>query len=156
MLAAVALRGDEQLVGPGLRYRAEEVPMSYKLSERSLNNLAECHPDLQKIAHELIKEMDVLIVDGHRGEKEQNDAFRRGTSKLRYPNSKHNKKPALAFDAVPFVKGAPGGIDWSARARFLAMREHFKLTAARLGIQLRFISWDLPHIELANSEIAKK
>lgn len=119
--------------------------MSFKFSERSLKNLAECHPDLRRIAHELIKEMDVLVIDGHRGEKEQNDAFARGTSKLKWPRSKHNKLPSLAFDAVPLIDGK---IDWSARARFLEMRERMKAIAKRLNIPVRFISWDLPHIEL--------
>jgi peptidoglycan L-alanyl-D-glutamate endopeptidase CwlK len=113
-----------------------------KFSKRSLNNLAQCHPDLQKIAHELIKEMDVVVICGHRGEKAQNEAFKRGTSKVRYPNSKHNKTPSRAFDACPYP------IDWEARARFLEMRERMRAIAKRLEIKVRFISWDLPHIEL--------
>ena len=117
--------------------------MSYKLSERSLNNLAECHPDLQKIAHEAIKEFDFVVIEGYRGEKEQNEAFAKGFSKLRYPKSKHNKRPSLAFDACP------NPIDWQARAKFLEMRKVFQRVADRLGIKVRFISWDLPHIELA-------
>ena len=119
-----------------------------KFSQRSLKNLEQCHQKLQKIAHEAIKDFDFIVICGYRGEKEQNEAFRRGTSKLRYPHSKHNRSPALAFDAVPYIKGAPSGIDWSARAKFLEMREHFKKTAVKLGIDVRFISWDLPHIEL--------
>lgn len=113
-----------------------------KYSARSLKNIGQCHPDLQKIANELIKEMDVAVICGHRGEKEQNAAVARGTSKLRWPHSKHNKIPSLAMDVVPYP------VDWEARARFLEMRERIKKIAARLGIELRFISWDLPHIEL--------
>lgn len=119
-----------------------------KLSARSLKNLSQCHKDLQRIAEEAAKEFDFIVICGHRGEKEQNEAFARGTSKLKYPKSKHNKIPSLAFDAVPYIKDAPGGIDWSARAKFLEMRNHFKKTAEKLGISVRFISWDLPHIEL--------
>lgn len=119
-----------------------------KFSQRSLKNLSQCHPNLQKIAHEAIKEFDFIVICGYRGEKEQNDAVRRGTSKLKFPKSKHNKSPSLAFDAVPYIKGAKGGIDWSARAKFLEMRAVFKKVAERLGIPVRFISWDLPHIEL--------
>src|SRR6185503_4741406 len=109
--------------------------MSYKFSKRSLKNLAQCHPDLQKIAHEAIKEFDFVVICGHRGEKEQNEAYDNGYSKLRYPKSKHNKTPALAFDACPYP------IDWEARAKFLEMREVFRKCAARLGIKVRFISW---------------
>lgn len=113
-----------------------------KFSKRSLKNLSQCHPDLQRIADQLIKEMDVVVICGHRGEKEQNEAFARGTSKLRWPRSKHNKTPSLAFDACPYP------IDWEARARFLEMRKRMQAIADRLRIKVRFISWDLPHIEL--------
>jgi len=116
----------------------------YKLSQRSLNNLKTCHPDLQKIAHELIKEMNVVVICGHRGEKEQNEAFAKGTSKLRWPKSKHNSMPSRAMDVCPFP------IDWEKRARFLEMRERMRAIAKRLGIKVRFISWDLPHIELVS------
>lgn len=119
-----------------------------KFSARSLKNLSQCHPDLQRIANVAIKEFDFIVICGHRGEKEQNAAFARGTSKLKFPKSKHNKTPSLAFDAVPYIKGAPGGIDWSARAKFHDMRACFRAVAGRLGIKVRFISWDLPHIEL--------
>ena len=116
--------------------------MSFKFSERSLKNLAQCHQHLQLIAHEAIKEFDFVVICGHRGEKEQNEAFAKGTSKLRYPHSKHNKTPSLAFDACPYP------IDWERRARFLEMRGVFQKVADRLNIKVRFISWDLPHIEL--------
>lgn len=120
----------------------EVAAMSFRYGERSMKNLSQCHPDLQKIAFELIKEMDVTIICGHRGEKEQNEAFARGTSKLKWPKSKHNQTPSLAFDACPYP------IDWENRAKFLEMRDRMKKIAARLGIKVRFISWDLPHIEL--------
>lgn len=119
-----------------------------KFSARSLKNLEQCDPRLQKIAHEAIKDFDFIVICGYRGEKAQNEAVAKGTSKLRFPKSKHNKSPSLAFDAVPYIKGAKGGIDWSARAKFLEMREHFKKTAKKLGIKVSFISWDLPHVQL--------
>lgn len=114
-----------------------------KLSARSLKNLSQCHPDLQRIAEAAIKEFDFVVICGHRNEKDQNKAFAEGHSKLKWPKSKHNKTPSLAFDACPYP------IDWSKRARFLEMRAKLKEVAARLGIKVRFISWDLPHIELA-------
>lgn len=117
-----------------------------KFSVRSLKNLGQCHPDLQKIAHELIKVRDVVVICGHRGEKEQEAAVKAGASKLHWPKSKHNKVPSLAFDAVPLVNGK---INWEARAEFVKMREDMRAIADRLGIKVRFISWDLPHIELA-------
>lgn len=119
--------------------------MSFEFGERSLQNLSTCHPDLQRIAHELIKEMNVIVICGHRAKEEQDKAFNTGHSKVKYPNSKHNQLPSLAMDVCP----AP--INWSARARFLEMREKIRAIAKRLEIPVRFISWDLPHVELAQS-----
>lgn len=116
-----------------------------KFSKRSLNNLSQCHTDLQLIAHEAIKEFDFVVICGHRGEKAQNEAYRTGHSKLKFPHSKHNKTPSLAFDACPYP------INWEARAKFLEMRGVFQKVADRLDIKVRFISWDLPHIELISS-----
>jgi hypothetical protein len=36
---------------------------------------------------------------------EQNAAFESGNSTLKYPLSKHNKKPALAIDIIPYPLG---------------------------------------------------
>lgn len=72
------------------------------LSQRSLNKLVTCHQDLILIAHEAIKEIDFSVICGYRGEHEQNQAYRLGNSKLKYPQSKHNKKPSMAFDLMPY------------------------------------------------------
>jgi peptidoglycan L-alanyl-D-glutamate endopeptidase CwlK len=114
-----------------------------EFSDRSKRNLSQCHADLQRLAAEMRKEMDIEVICGFRGEKEQNEAFRKGTSKLRFPNSKHNKSPALAFDACP------NPIDWDNAKAFHEMRKVAQECADRLGIKIRLISWDLPHIELA-------
>jgi peptidoglycan L-alanyl-D-glutamate endopeptidase CwlK len=113
-----------------------------KFSKRSLKRISECHPDLQKIAHELIKEMDVTVLCGHRGKDEQNEAYRKGHSQLKWPNSKHNKTPSRAIDMAPYP------IDWKDLDRFDDMRARIKKIAARLGIKIRHIKWDYPHTEL--------
>lgn len=86
---------------------------------------------------------DLTVLCGYRGEAEQNAAFDRGASKLRWPRSKHNKVPALAVDIAPYP------INWNDRAAFEALREFVLKVAAELGIPIRVISWDLPHFELA-------
>lgn len=126
----------------------------YKYGKKSLERLATVHPDLQAIAHELIKVMDVTILCGYRGEKEQNAAFIAGNSKLQYPRSKHNKKPALAVDIAPFP------IDWKDISRFKKMCEHVEEIAKRLGIKIRlgrdFSFKDYPHVELHDKHVPKK
>ena len=68
-------------------------------------NLKQCHQDIQTIFNEVIKEIDCTIVCGHRNEKDQNKAFKNKFSKLKFPKSKHNKKPSLAVDAIPYPSG---------------------------------------------------
>lgn len=73
-----------------------------KFSKSSLEKLKSCDERLQKVFNEVIKYYDCTIICGHRGEKEQNDAYANGYSKLRYPKSKHNSNPSKAIDCLPF------------------------------------------------------
>lgn len=77
----------------------------YYYSERSKNQLATCDKRLQDIFNEVIKIMDVTIIEGHRGKNKQNKAYKEGKSQVKYPNGKHNKLPSLAVDAVPCPSG---------------------------------------------------
>lgn len=118
-------------------------PGSYQLNERSLKNLSECDERLQKIAHELVKVMPIVITCGHRNKADQDKAFRDGKSKLRWPNSAHNKTPSMAIDVCPLP------IDWNDLEKFHQMRSYTYMIADRLGIKLKdTISWDLPHIQV--------
>lgn len=132
-----------------------------RFSKRSINNLSECHIDLQVVFKEVIKHFDCTVIEGHRPEAEQNAAYNAGNSKVKYPNSKHNSLPSLAADVVPYP------IDWNDtdRMRYFAgfvmgvaalLKAQGKIThAVRAGIDWdcdtqtndqRFI--DLPHFEL--------
>lgn len=73
-----------------------------KFSENSKNNLNECHFDLKLVMKEAIRFYDFSVIEGYRPEVEQNAAFESGTSKLKYPESKHNVLPARACDIVPY------------------------------------------------------
>lgn len=119
----------------------------YKYGKRSMKRLSECHEDLQEIAHELIKYMDISVLCGHRNEQEQNAAFHRGASKLMWPRSKHNKTPSLAMDLAPWP------IDWEDIARFNKMCDLVEKIAKEKGIKVRmgrdFSFKDYPHVELS-------
>jgi peptidoglycan L-alanyl-D-glutamate endopeptidase CwlK len=125
-----------------------------KFGKKSLERLATVHPDLQAIANELIKVMDVTILCGHRNEREQNAAFIAGNSKLQWPRSKHNKMPSLAVDIAPYP------VDWKDISKFKIMCEHVEEIAKRLGIKIRlgrdFSFKDWPHIELHDKHVVKK
>ena len=74
-------------------------------SQRSADNLSQCHPVLQRIFNEIIINYDCSIMCGHRGEADQNIAFATYHSKVKWPNSKHNSTPSEAVDAYPCIGG---------------------------------------------------
>lgn len=133
----------------------------YKFSDRSLRALQDCHPDLKTIANEVIKHIDIIVLEGHRGEEMQNKMKAEGKSQLRFPQSKHNKMPSLAMDIAPYP------VDWNNRERFFYMAGIVKgiaVTLKQKGLICHDIRWggdwdkdgettdnrfdDLPHIEL--------
>jgi peptidoglycan L-alanyl-D-glutamate endopeptidase CwlK len=62
---------------------------------------------LQSILTIVLREVaDISILQGHRGQKEQNEAFYGDpqTSKLPWPRGKHNKLPSLAVDIQPYPR----------------------------------------------------
>lgn len=78
-------------------------------SKSSVQKLSTCDPRLQKLFNEVIKYFDCTIAVGIRGKEDQDLAFNTGKSKLKWPNSKHNKIPSLAVDVAPFINGT---ISW--------------------------------------------
>ena len=133
--------------------------MAYKFGKQSLKNLNEAHPALQKLFHEVIKHIDCSVIEGYRPQEEQNKAYHAGKSKLKYPESKHNQKPAMAVDVCPYP------IDWKDTARFYYLAGIVKGIATQMGIKIRSgCDWDgdndfsdqnfhdLPHFELVEVE----
>lgn len=126
-----------------------------KFSKTSADRLATCHLDLQRLFNEVIVHQDCTIACGRRGETEQDEAFRTGKSKVRFPNSNHNSDPSLAVDVVPYP------VDWNDKNRFYMFVGLVRGIAAMLGIKIRCgADWDgdfeikdqnfhdLPHFEL--------
>ena len=118
----------------------------YFFSQRSKRNLEKAHPDLQRLAHAVLEEMDIAVICSYRGEVEQNRAFNEGKSKLRYPQSKHNVIPSRAIDIVPIP------LRWDDIESFEKMCKVVERKAAKLGIRIRlgrdFSFRDLVHFEL--------
>lgn len=122
-------------------------------SKKSIACLSTCHPDLQAVCNELIKQYDFSVLCGRRGERDQNEAYKKGTSHARYPYSAHNKTPSLAVDIAPYP------IDWDNISRFNEMIIRFDTVANILRregvISSEFVyggKWaqlkDWPHIEI--------
>lgn len=126
-----------------------------KFGKKSRDNLSQCHPDLQLLFNAVVRDFDCSITCGHRSEAEQNEAFLKKKSKLKYPDSKHNKFPAMAVDADPYP------INYENIERYYFFGGYVKGVAKALGIKIRWGGdWDrdtetndqsfndLPHFEL--------
>jgi peptidoglycan L-alanyl-D-glutamate endopeptidase CwlK len=117
-----------------------------KFSAASTKKLKTCDERLQLIMNELIKELDVIIICGHRNKEDQNKAYAMGKSKLKWPNGKHNKLPSLAVDVMPYP------LDWDDIGRVKDMLKRVERIAKAHGIKLRygrdFSFKDWNHIEL--------
>jgi peptidoglycan L-alanyl-D-glutamate endopeptidase CwlK len=75
----------------------------YKYSNKSKLKLEEAHPYLQILFNKVIEKYDISIVCASRDEETQNKYYNRGSSKVKYPNSKHNTLPySLAVDFCPY------------------------------------------------------
>lgn len=108
-----------------------------KFSKASLNELNSCDPVLQQIFNEVIKRFDCKVICGHRTERDQNEAFEKGFSKVKFPNSKHNTMPSKAIDCVPYP------INWNNTISFYYFAGFVKGTANMFGYNLRWGGdWD--------------
>ena len=71
-------------------------------SQQSKDKLATCHPELQALFNEVVRHWDCSILEGHRNQHDQDEAFANGKSKLKWPHGKHNALPSLAVDVAPY------------------------------------------------------
>ena len=101
-------------------------------SNESLKKLSTCSESLQKLFSIVVQDFDCTILEGHRGQKEQNEAFTSGHSKLKYPDGNHNKFPSLAVDVAPYP------VDWNDRERMTLFAGFVIGTAKQLGIKIRW------------------
>ena len=119
----------------------------YSLSKQSHRKLQECHRDIYVVIMELLKTFNIIVLTGFRNQKEQDEKYFTGKSKVRFPHSKHNKVPSMAVDIAPYP------IDWGehekpsdnikALGRFYYMAGKMNEIARNKGITLRWGGdWD--------------
>jgi peptidoglycan L-alanyl-D-glutamate endopeptidase CwlK len=130
-----------------------------KWSKTSMDRLATCHPQLQILFNKVIDHYDCTVIEGFRTGDKQDELYRTGMSKLRYPESKHNHQPSLAVDVAPYFAESPH-IRWDDRESFIHFAGFVKGVASQMGINIRCgIDWnsdnqfkerffDGPHFEL--------
>lgn len=134
----------------------------FHFGQRSMQRLITCHPVLRLVAQKAleISPFDLVILEGHRDEATQTAAYDAGRSKVKWPDSKHNKIPSMAVDIAPYP------VEWNNSFKFYALGG-IMFAAAQLndiksqGFALRWggdwdRDWknndqkfnDLPHFEL--------
>lgn len=127
----------------------------YSFGKSSTERLLTCHKDLQMIMNYVIKFKDISILCGYRPEDLQNEYYNTGKSKVKYPNSKHNKFPSTAIDVCPFP------VNWGRIDEFAELVRFIQgIALGKYNIKLRVgLDWngnwkkdetfvDGPHIEL--------
>ena len=106
-------------------------------SQKSLKQLYGCHPQLQLLFFEIIKHYDCTVLEGYRNEMRQDELYRIGQSKVKYPDSKHNTTPSMAVDVAPYP------IDWNNTKRFYHFAGFVIATAKQLSLDIRWGGdWD--------------
>ena len=120
----------------------------YSYSEKSKRELKSCHPDIQTVFNEVIKYIDCSVLKGHRGEKEQNEAFDNGFSRLKFPKGHHNKIPSKAVDVVPFP------VNWDDLPKFHELAGVVRTVCIQKDIKLEWGGdWksfrDFPHWQIS-------
>lgn len=127
-----------------------------KFSNRSLEKLGTCHPDLQKLFNIIIKSVDCTIIEGARTLETQEEYLRTGKSLT--INSKHLLQRDGYSHAVDVMAYPIDWGDWKRNSMFVG---YVLATANWLNIEIRSgIDWnrdfqikdhsflDAPHFEL--------
>jgi peptidoglycan L-alanyl-D-glutamate endopeptidase CwlK len=100
-----------------------------------------CDPRIVEIFEEVVKHVDCSVLEGRRDKETQDEYFRTGRSKLKWPNSKHNvldpSDLSKAIDIVPYP------IDWNDWNRFYHFVGFAQAIAKSKGYTLRSgLDWD--------------
>ncbi len=107
---------------------------------------------MQHVLFMVISWLDFSVLESHRSEQAQNEAFDEGRSKIRWPDGKHNRLPSEAVDIAPYPMHkwpAPKGLtkeQWQEvklLARFYFLAGAVMQAAHEAGVEMRFGGdWD--------------
>ena len=105
----------------------------YKFGKRSRDRLKGVDSRLVNVLNELIKIMDVTVIEGLRSAERQEELLAKGATKVKY--SKHMEGKAVDI--------APYPIDWNDRERFHYMGGMIRGIAKALNLDIRWGGdWD--------------
>ena len=105
----------------------------YKFGKRSRERLKGVDARLVNVLNELIKIMDVTVIEGLRSAERQEELLKKGATKVKY--SKHMEGKAVDI--------APYPVDWDDRDRFHYMGGMIRGIAKQLNVNVRWGGdWD--------------
>lgn len=108
-----------------------------RFSEKSLEKLGTCDGRLQRLFNAVIIEHDCTVIEGHRTKELQDEYFRTGKSKKKWPDGKHCSTPSKAVDVMPYP------INWSDREGIKTFAAAVLAEAETQGIKIRWGGdWD--------------
>jgi len=111
-----------------------------RFGKTSTKRLDTCHVDLQRLFNRVVEKFDCSVVQGYRGQEEQDRYFDTGKSKVKFPNGKHNGKPSEAADVAPFING---DISWNQK-HCLYFAGYVLGVASEMKIKIRWGGdWDM-------------
>ena len=116
-----------------LKQQRKEKDNMYKFGRKSKERLKGVDARLVNVLNELIKIMDVTIIEGLRSEERQKELLAKGATKVKY--SKHMEGKAVDL--------APYPIDWENRDGFHYMGGMVRGIGKQLGVKIRWGGdWD--------------
>ena len=105
----------------------------YRFGKRSRERLKGVDARLVNVLNQLIKIMDVTIIEGLRSKERQEELLKKGATKVKY--SRHMSGKAVEL--------APYPIDWEDRERFHYMGGMLRGIGHQLGLKIRWGGdWD--------------
>ena len=108
-----------------------------EFGRRSELSLATVNPSLRAVLRVAIQYFDFSVLEGHRGEAQQNAAYDAGQSQKQWPDGMHNSLPSLAVDIAPYP------IDWSDTEAFIYVAGAIVGIGASMGVTIRSgADWD--------------
>ena len=118
----------------------------YWFGEKSEHELSTCRFSLQDLARQVLalEILDFAVIKGYRTDEEQHECFTSDPPSSRLdagdPAAKHNKKPAEAFDAVPYIEGC---LSWN-KLHCCVLAGIILAVAKKLGYEIRWGgNWDM-------------
>jgi hypothetical protein len=116
-------------------------------SQRSRRRLYTCDQRLVQVMETAIREIDLIVLEGHRSPETHNEYIHRGATRVPYSRTRHRHNPSQAVDIAPWITQLNRMADWNDPNElryFYYMGGFVQATAIRvLGYPLRWGgNWD--------------